>query len=123
MKPYYSAIIFFLGILAGCGGMKEFFHPEPDQIIIGEIDLKSLPDSHFLGTATCGPVRVKLLVEVEDHFIKAIDIAKHRTGQGQPAEILLQEVLMAQDLQVDVISGATISSKAILKAIENALNP
>ncbi|NOW05431.1 uncharacterized protein with FMN-binding domain [Clostridium beijerinckii] len=32
-------------------------------------------------------------------------------------------VVKAQSLQVDTISGATNSSKTILKAIENALKP
>ncbi|GAI95081.1 unnamed protein product, partial [marine sediment metagenome] len=32
------------------------------------------------------------------------------------------KVVEAQTLQVDAVSGATYSSKVILKAIENALN-
>ena len=35
---------------------------------------------------------------------------------------LINNVIKNQSLDVDVVSGATVSSKAILKAIENALN-
>jgi uncharacterized protein with FMN-binding domain len=34
---------------------------------------------------------------------------------------MTQEVLDAQSLQVDAVSGATATSKAFIKAVENAL--
>ncbi|MDZ7792809.1 MAG: FMN-binding protein [Spirochaetia bacterium] len=34
---------------------------------------------------------------------------------------MVDAIVEAQSLEVDVISGATVSSKAILKAAENAL--
>ena len=37
------------------------------------------------------------------------------------AEGIIDEVIAAQTLQVDTVSGATRSSKAILKAVELAL--
>ncbi|WP_368487958.1 FMN-binding protein [Clostridium sp. BJN0013] len=36
-------------------------------------------------------------------------------------EDLFQKVIELQSLQVDIISGATLTSKAHLKALENAL--
>lgn len=121
MKTSAIAIVclFFLGF--ACRGMKEFFHSEPDQIIPGEIKLTLLPDSVYMGLATCGPVKVKLDVEVKNHSITRITILNHRTGQGQAAETITGDVLRSQSLQVDVITGATISSKTILLAIESAL--
>lgn len=40
---------------------------------------------------------------------------------GQSIEDLFDNVIKSQTLQVDVISGATLTSKAHLKALENAL--
>ena len=40
---------------------------------------------------------------------------------GQSINDLLGRVIAAQSLQVDTISGATISSKIHLKAVENAV--
>ncbi|HHY93241.1 MAG TPA: FMN-binding protein [Firmicutes bacterium] len=37
--------------------------------------------------------------------------------------VVIQRVLQQQALDVDTVSGATSSSKTILKAIENALRP
>jgi uncharacterized protein with FMN-binding domain len=120
-----TAIIYFLllALLLSCGGVRDFFNPEPDMIIPGEINLSILPDSTYSATATCGPVKVRLDVEILDHEISGIRILKHRTGQGEQAELIIQDVIENQSVQVDVISGATISSKTILLAIETALDP
>ena len=45
----------------------------------------------------------------------------NKTERGQKAEQVTQEVISSQSLKVDIVSGATNSSKVILKAIENAL--
>ena len=47
---------------------------------------------------------------------------EHKNGQGTPAEVIPEKVVETQTLEVDIVSGATYSSKVILKAIENALN-
>jgi uncharacterized protein with FMN-binding domain len=57
-----------------------------------------------------------------NHKIEYIELVKHKNGRGGPAEIIPIKVVEAQSLDVDIVSGATSSSKVILKAIENALN-
>jgi uncharacterized protein with FMN-binding domain len=114
--------ILILALLISCSGIRDFFNPEPDLIVPGTIDLSLLPDSTYLGRATCGPVKVEVDVWVEDHRIQSIRILKHRTGEGESAELIIDDVIREQSVQVDVISGATISSKTILLAIETALS-
>lgn len=58
---------------------------------------------------------------VRNHKITDIKILRHKNERGQRAEVIPQRVLAAQSLKVDTVSGATNSSKVILKAIENAL--
>ena len=43
-------------------------------------------------------------------------------GNIGPAVAVIDEILKSQSLDVDVVSGATNSSKTIMKAIENALS-
>jgi uncharacterized protein with FMN-binding domain len=64
---------------------------------------------------------VAVRVNVEDGAITGIDILEHKNGLGGKAERIVNDVLERQSLRVNVVSGATASSKAILKAIENAL--
>lgn len=85
------------------------------------LDLTNIPNGTYEGSYTAFPVSVTLKVTVTNHQITSITILKHDNGQGKPAEAILSDVIEAQSLQVDVISGATYSSKVILLAIQDAL--
>ena len=68
------------------------------------------------------PVRVTLDVTVQDNNITEIRIIKHiHSPIGRKAEKITQNIIEEQSLEIDAVSGATGSSKAILKAVENAL--
>ena len=87
------------------------------------IELSTLEDGSYEGKYKAFPIDVELTVNIADHAIQSIDLIKHFNGQGEAAEAILEDVVEAQSLQVDTISGATYSSKVILKAIEAALQP
>jgi len=89
---------------------------------IQDADLTKVADGTYTGYYSAFPVTVKLTVTVKDHVITEITILKHDNGQGKPAEAILDEVIAHQSLEVDVIAGATYSSKVILKALQDALN-
>jgi uncharacterized protein with FMN-binding domain len=87
-------------------------------------DLTLLPDGTYRGIydLTSTPVKVTLDVTVQTHTITNIQIIKHFCSPiGKKAEKIIDRVLERQNLEVDVVSGATGSSISILKAIENAL--
>jgi uncharacterized protein with FMN-binding domain len=68
------------------------------------------------------PVKVTLDVTVQDNIITEINIIKHTCSPiGKKAEKIIKNIIEKQNLEVDTISGATGSSKALLKAVENAL--
>jgi uncharacterized protein with FMN-binding domain len=89
---------------------------------IPEFDLSTVKDGIYNGSYKVFPVAVEVNVTVKNHAITDITLIKHTNGQGKPAEVIIDQVISKQSLQVDSISGATYSSKVILKAIENALN-
>ncbi|WP_010256822.1 FMN-binding protein [Treponema primitia] len=84
-------------------------------------DLQWKEDGIYRGQYKIRPVSVVLDVEVKDKTLTNITIIKHFNGLGKKAEKITETVLAKQSLTVDAVSGATGSSKAILKAIENAL--
>jgi uncharacterized protein with FMN-binding domain len=88
---------------------------------IADVDLTSAEDGYYLGSCSVFPVSVEVKVTIKSHAITEIDLLKHDNGQGQGAEIIPEKVIEAQSLQVDSITGATYSSKVILKAIQDAL--
>jgi uncharacterized protein with FMN-binding domain len=94
---------------------------ELSGLAIGRVDLASVGDGTYEGGYKVFPVTVRVRVTVEDHRISDIQILEHIQGQGKSAEAITSEVIKEQSLQVDIVSGATYSSKVILKAIEAAL--
>lgn len=88
---------------------------------LADIDLAAIEDGVYLGSYSSFPVSAEISVTVVDHVITGIDLIKHDNGQGAPAEAIIDTVVGSQTLRVDSVSGATYSSRVILKAIENAL--
>jgi uncharacterized protein with FMN-binding domain len=68
------------------------------------------------------PIEVTLDVTVQNQKITDIKIVKHQCSPvGKKAEKIVDRIIETQRLDIDAVSGATASSKAILKAVENAL--
>jgi uncharacterized protein with FMN-binding domain len=109
-----AAFLFSLALLAACVNLKD--------IVINTPNLDTISDGTYRGNSKVGPVRVTVDVTVKDNAITSIAIIRHFNGLGKKAEKIVPEIIKAQNLDVDTISGATGSSKAILKAIENALS-
>jgi uncharacterized protein with FMN-binding domain len=92
------------------------------QLQIAQIDIGFVRDGQYQGDYSYGNFTYVVGVSVKDHKIVAIDILKNRTTKhAKNAEAVVQRILEQQRNDVDAISGATTTSKALLKAIENAL--
>lgn len=126
----------FVLIAGGLGGGLLFSSPgrkEIRELSIGNVDFSNLRDGTYVGkyTGTKDHFRdTEVQVKIEGGEIAAVDIKKGALDKkGKPAELtggrniteLFNEVVATQSLQVDVISGATLTSKTHLKALENAL--
>ncbi|WP_234121772.1 FMN-binding protein [Clostridium hydrogenum] len=91
------------------------------KISIRNVDLSKVSDGTYKGSYDAVMVAADVSATVRNHKITDIKILRHKNERGQRAEVIPQRVLAAQSLKVDTVSGATNSSKVILKAIENAL--
>ena len=68
------------------------------------------------------PVKATVDVFIQNHQIIGIDILEHSCSPiGKKAERIIDIITERQSLNIDVISGATVSSKTLIKAVENAL--
>jgi len=111
----------------GIKGIKSYidlktYRKQVAAIAISNVDLSKVPDGTYTGSCETIWVAADVRVIVERNKITRIELVRHKNGRGTSAEIIPDKVLEAQTLDVDLISGATVSSKVILKAIENALN-
>ena len=88
---------------------------------IDDIKIADVADGTYSGAHHWFPVTVRVKVTVENGVLTDIKLIEHFNGQGQAAEQLLDDVIEAQSLKVDAITGATYSSVTMLNAIEDAL--
>lgn len=92
------------------------------NISISNVDLSKIPDGTYTGSYDAIMISAKVGVTVSDHTINKIQLIYHKNERGKKAEAILGEVQSAQSLKVDTITGATNSSKVLLKAVQNALD-
>ena len=114
-----------LFLIAAIFGGKLLIDTTRYKRIISEIEIRSpdmmlIHDGIYYGSFDAILVSADVQVTVIDHKITEI-ILEHKNDRGAGAEVITDDVIMQQSLKIDTISGATNSSKVILKAIENAL--
>jgi fumarate reductase flavoprotein subunit len=74
------------------------------------------------GEGKFGPMKVE--VTVEKGKINAIKVLEHSETPGLSDPIIEkipQEIIKAQSTEVSTVSGATITSKAVIQAVQNAI--
>lgn len=89
---------------------------------IPKIDLMQLEDGTYFGSYESLVIKVSVEVTIQNHVMTDIVILEHQNGQGDDAEMIIDDVILEQSMDIDLISGATYSSRAILLAISNALS-
>ena len=113
-------LVIIIGLfLAVANGLSEGANATIDGI-----DLSNVPDGSYTGVYDFKRWSNTVVVHVKDRQIIGIDIERDVPG----AQITncsgetIRRVLEAQDTRVDAVSGATVTSKAYLKAIEDAFS-
>ncbi len=120
-SKWFVVIIMIIGVFAFAFVMIDRNLESMSKVQRASIDLTTVEDGLYSGSAAVFPISAKVSVLVENHRIVAIYLLEFVTGQGDDAAMILDEVIAQQRLDVDVISGSTYSSNIILMAIEDAL--
>jgi uncharacterized protein with FMN-binding domain len=101
---------------------------EAKDLPIGIVDFNKLKDGTYTGEYEGGMYKWRAnKVQVKVSSGKVTEITRmgdKRQGIDENSKLpdeLFGRVIEAQSLQVDTISGATLTSKAYLKSVENAL--
>jgi len=92
------------------------------QVAVGGINPTALSDGTYIGEYKAGRWSNTVQVTVAGGRIAGIEVVKDVTfAKPEVTGEVLNRVTAAQSLAVDAVTGSTVTSKAYLKAIENAL--
>lgn len=93
------------------------------NVVINPVNLSEIKDGVYNGRNDFGRWTNELNVTVANNKITNIEIVKDvMIVSPELSTELFQNVIEEQNIDVDVVSGGTVTSKAYLKSIENALN-
>jgi len=90
---------------------------------INDVDLSRVRDGSYEGSFSYGSFNYLVRTTVKKGRIVKVDILKNRdTTYAMKAEKVAERVIEKQTPNVDAVTGATTTSKALLKAIEYSLS-
>ena len=105
------SIFFIYGLSAGT------------NVTLNGINLVNIPDGSYVGSYNFIRWSNTVMVHVNNNKITAIEIEKDMLIPVPDCSTqVFNRVIAAQDTMVDAVSGATVSSMAYLKAVEDALD-
>ena len=100
-------------------------HNEAKNLPLNKVDFGKLEDGTYIGEYEGGMYKWReneIRVTVSSGKVSKVEVLKHKENQTlEFTNELFSRVIEAQSLQVDVISGSTLTSKAYLQGAENAL--
>lgn len=92
------------------------------ELTIEDQDLSSIHNGVYYGSQKLGRTLYGVQVTIKDYVITDIKVVSNRKNNyAKRAEGVIQNVLARGNVNADIVTGATTSSKALLKAIEQAI--
>jgi len=113
-----------IGVVLGVGlGLMGYYDLEHYRNMeIGSPDLTLIPDGIYRGSVDYSGFEYTVAVKVFDAKIKGVGVVNNRDSDyAHFAEGIIPRVIEKQSPDVDGITGATTTSKCLMKAIEVAL--
>jgi len=115
----------WLAISIACllaAGVVVYSAMELKKMEISDIDLADVPDGEYEGKHEYMGFTCRVKVKVRGHRITDVEVEEDRDDEYvDKAKGMVDNMIREQSLDVDTVTGATFSSRAILKAAENAL--
>ncbi|TVP94211.1 MAG: FMN-binding protein [Acholeplasmatales bacterium] len=117
--------LFAVLVIGGSGGMLMYLTHAMDGVrteTITAVDIGAVADGTYRGEYVRQRFSVTVDVTVTDGAIDAVNIVRDlRFKDETVAAILFERMIEENRLDVDVVSGATLSSISYQKAVEHAL--
>lgn len=113
--------VFTVAITLFIGFVIVAFVLRPQKLEISTVDLDTASDGEYVGVCQNKILFAVVKVKIQDHKITDVEVIEHKESYMEQARQIAERVCDEQSLNVDAISGATLTSDTVKKAIENAL--
>ena len=107
--------------LVGRFGIHKMAGNMATEIVLADVDVSSVPDGTWPGEYRIEESSARVEVVVSGGTMTDIRILEHQHVRGGAGEGVTDRILDEQSVDVDGMSGATLSSRVIQKAVEVAL--
>ena len=116
-------VLIVIALIVAGGLLFLLFGQDIKDVQIRDIEIDKLPNAIYTGELTGSRFGNKLEVTVREGRIVDIRIVKDMAiAIPELSADLFNKVMAKQSLQIDSVSGATVSTKAYLKSLEMALD-
>jgi len=117
------ALLVFVAVVVACSIVSQvvygpWLRRTADALVLRSPVISYRYPGVYEGSARVGHVAAKVRVTLGSQGITAVEFLQRPLGN---MDLLIAEVLRTHGVLVDVVTGATISQKVTLKAIDNAL--
>ncbi|MBD3318128.1 MAG: FMN-binding protein [Chitinivibrionales bacterium] len=110
-------LLLAVGFIFATMGLSEI-----KNMAINEVDLSKISDGVYTGTFQKARWTHNVEVTVKDHKITEIKNTNELPeGNKKLVDGAIEKILQKQSVDIDAVSGATVSTKAFQKAVEDAL--
>ncbi len=92
------------------------------RMTVSQVDLSRIPDGTYRGAFARGRFQFAVDVSVKDHRIDAVALGDPAKANDMTRAIAAA-IIERQKVAIDAVSGASLTTKAFTKAVENALAP
>ena len=90
------------------------------RTVVTDVDMTQVPDGTARGAFHAGRFQFAVTVEVKDSRIAAITLADPAKATAITRAIAAA-IVAKQSVRIDAVSGASLTTRAFAKAVENAL--
>lgn len=126
-KNDISSILMLLALVCLMAGgwyiaRKKARFKEAASLPFYKVELSQIADGEYEGQTMTSFLHLRLLVTIENHQLKNIEVLENDGLDGETAKPIIQEMIKQNKVVVPAIKGAELGSLAYISCVSTALN-
>ena len=127
VKNDISSILMLIALVCLMAGgwyiaRKKARFKEAASLPFYKIELSQIADGEYEGQTMTSFLHLRLLVTIENHQLKNIEVLENDGLDGETAKPIIQEMIKQNKVVVPAIKGAELGSLVYISCVSTALN-